>query len=142
MAFLLDTDHFSLIQEDISKAPHLQARLRSISQAEIHVSIISFQEQARGWLAWINSAKKPHDVVLGFRQLQLLIRDYSKMPVLPFDASALDQFTRLKQRRVRIGTSDLRIASIAIVHGATVLTRNLRDFRQVPGLAVEDWTVP
>ena len=35
---------------------------------------------------------------------------------------------------------DLRIASIAFVTGATLLSRNLRNFRQVPGLAVEDWT--
>ncbi len=42
--------------------------------------------------------------------------------------------------RVRIGTMDLRIASIALARGFTVLTRNLVDFERVPGLAVEDWT--
>jgi predicted nucleic acid-binding protein len=36
---------------------------------------------------------------------------------------------------------DLRIASVALVSNATLLTRNLRDFRHVPDLAVEDWTV-
>ena len=34
---------------------------------------------------------------------------------------------------------DLKIASIVLVHDATLLSRNLRDFRQVPGLRVEDW---
>jgi tRNA(fMet)-specific endonuclease VapC len=36
---------------------------------------------------------------------------------------------------------DLRIASIALVNSCTVLTSNLKDFRKVPGLLVEDWTV-
>jgi len=40
---------------------------------------------------------------------------------------------------VRIGTMDLKIASIALDHEATLLSANLRDFEQIPGLHVEDW---
>ena len=40
---------------------------------------------------------------------------------------------------MRIGTQDLRIASVALSIDAVVLSRNLRDFRQVPGLRVENW---
>jgi tRNA(fMet)-specific endonuclease VapC len=36
---------------------------------------------------------------------------------------------------------DLRIASIVMANRATLLSRNLVDFRRVPGLDVQDWTV-
>jgi tRNA(fMet)-specific endonuclease VapC len=36
---------------------------------------------------------------------------------------------------------DLKIAAIALANDATLLTRNLSDFRKIPGLRIEDWTV-
>ena len=36
---------------------------------------------------------------------------------------------------------DLLIASIVLANELTLLTRNFRDFRKVPGLAIEDWSV-
>ena len=35
---------------------------------------------------------------------------------------------------IRIGTTDLKIAAIALTHQGTLLSSNLRDFDQVPGL--------
>jgi tRNA(fMet)-specific endonuclease VapC len=34
---------------------------------------------------------------------------------------------------------DLKIATIALVHDALLLSANLRDFQQVPDLRVADW---
>jgi predicted nucleic acid-binding protein len=45
----------------------------------------------------------------------------------------------LVRNRVRIGTMDLKIASIALANDATVLTCNARDFSKVPNLRIEDW---
>jgi tRNA(fMet)-specific endonuclease VapC len=73
---------------------------------------------------------------------QDILKDFTTMQVLPFDDAAGSRFETLRQQRVRIGTMDLRIASIALERGHTVLTRNLVDFEKVPGLAAEDWTRP
>ena len=50
-----------------------------------------------------------------------------------------EDFMRLRRERIRIGTQDLKIASIALHTGALLLSANLRDFEKVPGLRVEDW---
>lgn len=44
--------------------------------------------------------------------------------------------------KLNVGKMDLRIASIALEIGATIVTHNLRDFGRIPGLLVADWTVP
>jgi len=50
------------------------------------------------------------------------------------------EYERLRGTYGRLGTNDLRIAAIALITGATVVTRNVRDFSQLRGLPVEDWT--
>ena len=62
------------------------------------------------------------------------------MTVLPFDAEAAWHFEQLRKAKVRIGTMDLKIAAICLARNATLLTRNLTDFGQVPGLTAEDWS--
>lgn len=58
---------------------------------------------------------------------------------MPFEERAADQFTALRRKRIRIGTMDLKIASIALVNDALLLSSNLRDFSLVPNLRCEDW---
>jgi tRNA(fMet)-specific endonuclease VapC len=137
---LLDTDHFSMLQSSHADASGLRTRIAQLPTANAYVSIISFQEQLKGWLAYIHRAKKSADVLKGFFFLRELIKQYNAFPVLPFDQAAFLEFEELKHQRIRIGTSDLRIAAIAKANGAKLLSRNLRDFRRVPNLEIEDWT--
>jgi predicted nucleic acid-binding protein len=62
------------------------------------------------------------------------------MNVLSFTHEAQEHFADMRGLGSRIGTMDRRIAAIALATNSTLLTRNLRDFRGVPGLVVEDWT--
>jgi tRNA(fMet)-specific endonuclease VapC len=73
--------------------------------------------------------------------LSRLLNDYSVSQVVPFDSAVVPVFDGLLAQRVRIGTMDLRIASIALSRGLILVTRNRRDFAQVPGLLTEDWTI-
>lgn len=59
---------------------------------------------------------------------------------LPFDSAAITRFNQLRAERVKVGTMDTRIAAICLSRDFTLLSRNLVDFRQVPGLRVQDWT--
>ncbi|MDA0271099.1 MAG: type II toxin-antitoxin system VapC family toxin [Chloroflexi bacterium] len=65
------------------------------------------------------------------------------LAVLPFDDLAAraygDVRAELERQGTPIGDADSRIASIALVHGLTVVTGNVRHFQRVPGLAVENW---
>jgi tRNA(fMet)-specific endonuclease VapC len=45
----------------------------------------------------------------------------------------------LKAAKTRLGTMDLKIASIALANDAILLSRNVGDFQKVPGLQVVDW---
>jgi tRNA(fMet)-specific endonuclease VapC len=65
---------------------------------------------------------------------------FARWTVLQWDAATADLFLNLRRQGVRIGSMDLKIACIALVHNGTLLTRNTSDFARVPGLRVEDWT--
>ncbi len=59
--------------------------------------------------------------------------------ILPWDDENLVLFRDMKARKIATGTMDLKIGCVALAHDATVLTRNLVDFRRIPGLHVENW---
>ncbi len=64
---------------------------------------------------------------------------FGQWDILEWDQDALAACESLRKKRLRMSTSDMKIASIALAHDATLLTRNLQDFTKVPGLRVENW---
>jgi len=136
---VLDTDHLSVLQQNSKLCAKLLGRIDASDDGELATTIITCEEQARGRLAGIRQQKTVFDEVFAYAQLAELIRFYRTWTILPFDQASALQFDRLKKQKIRIGTMDLKIASIVSTLGATLLSANLRDFQQVPGLQVEDW---
>jgi tRNA(fMet)-specific endonuclease VapC len=61
--------------------------------------------------------------------------------ILDYDDRAETHVKSARKAGVRIGIMDLRIAAIALSLDATVITRNHKDFQQVPDLKFEDWSI-
>jgi tRNA(fMet)-specific endonuclease VapC len=104
-------------------------------------TIISYEEQMRGWMAYLARTRSVAHQVEAYRRLLQHRDNYRRIPVLAFNEGAAVVFQQLRRARLRIGAMDLKIAAIVVSRDATLLSRNLADFRQVPGVQVEDWTV-
>jgi tRNA(fMet)-specific endonuclease VapC len=138
MFVVLDTNHYNELTNDSAIGRKAQTRIEAVG-ADVFISIISVQETIQGWLGLINRHRAGHDQVHAYARFQNSVETLTKLPILPFDEAAARTFENLKRQRVRVGTMDLKIASICLVHDALLLTRNLADFEQVPGLKKENW---
>jgi tRNA(fMet)-specific endonuclease VapC len=135
---VLDTDHLVELDRGSSQGAALQRKLEDAGD-EVATTIISAEEQFRGWLAQLHRQRDPHEQIATYQRLQRRIAFFAAWHVLPWDTNAADILQGLRRQRVWIGTMDLKIASIVLAHDAMLLSRNLRDFQQVPNLRVEDW---
>lgn len=137
---ILDTDHLSILEyPESSQYEALTAALSRSSDPTIAATAISVEEEFRGWSAAIRRARNVHGQILYYTRLIGLVRFFSNWQILPFNEPAADRFEDLRKQRIRVGTQDLKIASIALEENALLLSANLRDFERVPGLRVENW---
>jgi tRNA(fMet)-specific endonuclease VapC len=138
---VLDTDTLTvLVDPRDSLFGRLHDRLGRAGAADHATTAVSLQEQMRGRLGEIHRAKRAAEILEAYDNLVRTFDCLKALQVLPYDQPAQTLFELLRPQFRRLGTLDLRIACIALTRSATVLTRNLRDFRQVPGLSVEDWS--
>lgn len=138
---ILDTDHLSIMDQDTVAAFNLGRRLAVMSPEQVSVSIITYEEQMRGWMSYIARAATPVQQVLAYEKLQQFISQFRQILVVDYTLNAATHFDRLRRSGVRIGAMDLKIAAICLANDATLLTRNLKYFDKVPGLRAEDWSV-
>ncbi len=138
---ILDTDCLSLFdREKFLETSILRKNLDEFSSDEIFTTIITFEEQMRGWLTLLSKCKTIEQQIFAYQRLNQFLDNFRKIAVLPFNEKAAEVFQNLKSNKIRVGTMDLKIASIAIANDAISVSRNLADFQQIPELQAEDWT--
>lgn len=141
MKYLLDTDHASILHwPGGTEYAVLVAHLNLHAADGTGVSVVSFHEQMLGANNQISQARSSEELARGYERMFKGIDLFRRFPLVAFDKAAADAFDRLKRQKTRVGKMDLRIAAIAVAHGLTLVTRNVRDFGKVPGLRIEDWT--
>jgi tRNA(fMet)-specific endonuclease VapC len=139
--YLLDTDHLSLLQRQGNSAQSLIQRLQ-FNMSPIAATVISYEEQTRGWMKYFSQAKNLEQQVIAYQRLQQHAINYCNITLVPFDIRAAEQFQQLRKQYPRLDTMDLKIAAIALTNNAILLTRNQKDFGQIQGLNIEDWSNP
>jgi tRNA(fMet)-specific endonuclease VapC len=135
MSYLIDTD---IASNPLKKLPSLTLvrKLAATEPHEQHLSTISVGELIYG------ARKSAKAAALMPRLQQEVLPNYQ---IVPFDFAAAEEYGRLRVELEAAGTPladpDLRIASIALSRGLTLVTGNLRHFQRVPGLVVENWLI-
>jgi tRNA(fMet)-specific endonuclease VapC len=102
---------------------------------------INVEEQVRGRLAQVAEAKDTIALGNAYLWLSETVKLLSIFEVLQFTEAAQSIYRDLKSQKIRVGTQDLRIASIVLANSGILLSRNARDFDRVPNLTVENWTL-
>lgn len=137
---ILDTDHINFLQNESSdQREALVGKMAASPDQDFVTTVVTMEEQLRGWLALIRRSNDAHRQVSAYTKLNEAVDYFSRWRRLAFDDAAAEQFKELRCRKVRVATMDLKIAATALIHNCLLLSANLRDFEQVPTLRVEDW---
>jgi tRNA(fMet)-specific endonuclease VapC len=139
--FILDTDTLSLIQH---RNPIVLDAIRAARAADhvLALTAVTVEEQAKGWFAEFRVARTTARLALLSQLFSEAVELWGTFRIFPQTEPSLARFDLLVAAKLNVGKMDLRIASIALELGATVVTHNLRDFGRVPGLPTADWTAP
>jgi tRNA(fMet)-specific endonuclease VapC len=136
--YLLDTDTLTHLH---AGNPNVINRLESLQDEEVAITIVTKIEILRGRIDYLLKAFSGRDLLKAqelFGRSETLLH---QLPVILIDPNAANQFDRLQgiSKFRKIGRADLLVASIALAHQATLVTRNLRHFRKIPHLLLENW---
>jgi tRNA(fMet)-specific endonuclease VapC len=135
--FVVDTDTMTLLQHGHERVTE---RFRLAGEPVV-ATVISRIEILAGRFAAVMKAADGNQLRLAQQRLEMSENHLRQVPILAVDAAAAAEFDRLRHHKKlnKIGRADLLIAAMTLAYRATLVSRNLKDFRQAPGLRVENW---
>jgi tRNA(fMet)-specific endonuclease VapC len=136
--YVLDTDILTLFQEN---HPAVVRQVLQRPRAELAVAILSVEEQLSGWYTRLRRARDVDELARVYERMTAAVESLASFQILPFTKPAILRFQQLHALKLGVAKMDLRIASVVLELGGTLVTRNARDFQRVPGLQFVDWSV-
>ena len=127
MPYLVDSDW---LIDYLEGAPVARRLLRVLAESGIAISIITYMEAYQGVLRSSN----PDDATRRFDALLRAIRVVPISTAVARRCAGIREELGSKRRRTRPRALDLLIAASAIEHGLTLVTRNTKDYEDIPGL--------
>ena len=133
MRYLLDANAISALVTD--PQGQVAGRLAAVGERNVMTSIVVSAEVEFG-------VRKKGSADLARKVAKVMQRLYVAPLAPPADVQYAAIRLDLERRGRRIGPNDLLIASHALALDATLVTDNVREFRRVKGLKVENWLRP
>jgi tRNA(fMet)-specific endonuclease VapC len=137
--FVLDTDILTLL---FAGHPQVLRRRDHVPSTDIATTVVSRIQSMQGRFQFLLKAATGEELLRAQSLLEGTLRALAHVEtILAVTVPAAAEFDRLRENRKlkKIGRGDLLIASIVLAHRATLVTRNVKDFRQVLGLHIENW---
>lgn len=128
--YMLDTNICIYLMK--RQSPEVARRFEACRQGDIVISAITYAELAFGVTSSGAAAARNHAALSALVEV---------IPVAPFDAAAGDEYgiVRTAARERTRDALDKLIAGHARALGCVLVTNNVRDFRDYPGLTLENW---
>ena len=131
---MLDTDTCIFLMRGESQK--LESKVQSVPLQQQLMSAVTFAELSYGVQASASAKRKQNQSTLDSLALHLSVLNWPQAAARYYAEIRSD----LKKRGAQLGAADLMIAAHARAINAIVVTNNVKDFRRVKGLEVENWT--
>ncbi|MBN9519317.1 type II toxin-antitoxin system VapC family toxin [bacterium] len=139
MIYLLDTDMFTLAHQ---ARRGLREQISAVTiPDEVVVSIATRIEVLQGRYEAIKKAATAVELLAArarLRQSEQYLHLFRELDIDQLVGDRFDGF-RAERKYNKMDRGDLLYACIALTHHATLVTRNVEDYKLVPGLTVENW---